>query len=67
MFENGTLICQGEAEQFVDIIRTSRKSIQNIGSVEVSQLLDIHPGLFDVSSEEAGNENNLANSLLIPE
>lgn len=66
MFENGTLICQGEAEEFVDIIQTSRKSIQSIGQYEVSQLLDLHPGLFDMSAGEGEDFEDLANSLLIP-
>ena len=35
MFENGTLICHGEAEAFVNIIRTSRNSIKNMDSNDV--------------------------------
>ena len=35
MFENGTLICHGEAEAFVNIIRNSRRSFQDMGSEEV--------------------------------
>ena len=54
MFENGTLICHGEAEAFVNIIRTNRKSIQNMDSNDVFQYLAKHEN----SHSDAGNNND---------
>ena len=42
MFQSGTLINHGEAEDFVNIIRTSRNSIKNMDSREVKQYLSLH-------------------------
>lgn len=52
MFENGTLICHGEAEAFVNIIRTNRNSINNMDSQEVRNYLQNYPELLQDEEEE---------------
>jgi len=46
MFEEGKLIWQGEAEEFVHIIQKSRSSIQNMDSNDVYDYLSKHPDLM---------------------
>ena len=52
MFENGTLICQGEVMDFINVIRKNRNSIQNMDSTEVKNYISKHPELLTVPDDD---------------
>ena len=52
MFEEGKLIWQGEAEEFVNIIQKSRNSIKNMDTQDVYDYLNNHPDLLESLSDE---------------
>ena len=58
MFEEGKLIWQGEAEEFVNIIRKSRSSIQNMQTKDVLNYLDNHTDLINFQDVERVSPRN---------
>jgi hypothetical protein len=62
MFEKGTLICNGEAEDFVNIIRANRNSIQNMDSENVREYIEKHPDLLEGIDTDSPIPNPNTNS-----